>query len=96
MTASTGTGDGTLGLNLTSVGSIKDLANNALTGLPFTGQVYTIDKTLPAVTLTSINGVGRTFPYESTADVTSIGGGCSTVDGKRQLGRDRIADGVGS
>jgi len=30
---------------------VIDLAGNALTGLPFTGQVYTIDKTAPTVTI---------------------------------------------
>jgi hypothetical protein len=46
-------GSGTLGLNLTSAGSIKDSSNKALQGTPYTGPVYTVDKTPP--TVSSIN-----------------------------------------
>ncbi|MCB9155911.1 MAG: multicopper oxidase family protein [Caldilineaceae bacterium] len=44
ITASTGTGGGTLGLNLTSASGIKDSAGNVLAtaGLPFVGQTYTV------------------------------------------------------
>ncbi|MDR3440647.1 DUF4347 domain-containing protein [Telmatospirillum sp.] len=49
------TGDGTLGLNLKSGTSITDLAGNAESG-SFTGQVYTVDHTLP--TVTSITALG--------------------------------------
>jgi hypothetical protein len=50
VTASTGTGNGTLGLNMTNdTGSLShDVIN-----LPFTGQVYTIDRTPPTVSMTS-------------------------------------------
>jgi parallel beta-helix repeat protein len=54
VTASTGTGDGTLGLNLVDDDSITDDATNVLEdGLggangDFTGEVYDIDKTAPA------------------------------------------------
>jgi hypothetical protein len=44
VTASTGSGDGTLGLNMTSGGS---------TNLPFTGDVYTIDKTQTGTVISS-------------------------------------------
>jgi hypothetical protein len=42
VTATTGSGGGTLGLNLTSASGIRDIAGNALptAGLPFVGQVY--------------------------------------------------------
>ncbi len=54
VTATTGTGSGTLQLKLTSGSGIKDTAGNALGGtLPFLGQTYTIDRTVP--TVTSIN-----------------------------------------
>jgi hypothetical protein len=50
------TGTGTLGLNLNSSGTgITDLAGNAESG-SFTGQVYTVDHTLP--TVTSITALG--------------------------------------
>ena len=49
VTASTGTsGSGTLQLKLSSAGTIKDTAGNALGGtIPFLGQTYTIDRTAP-------------------------------------------------
>ncbi len=58
VTVSTGSGDGTLGLNLVDDDSITDAAGNALGGAGtgngnFTGQIYTIDKTAP--TVSSIN-----------------------------------------
>jgi hypothetical protein len=54
VTVSTGTGDGTLRLDIPNTATITDLAGNALSGLPFTGgQVYTVDKTAPGVTMTS-------------------------------------------
>ena len=81
VTASTGTSDGTLGLNLSDNDSIKDGANNLLggTGLGngnFTGEVYTIDRTGPSVTLTDVNGSTRTFPYLTNQTVSSVGGSC--------------------
>ena len=53
VTANTGSGNGTLGLNMTSSGSIAPAISNLL----FTGQVYTINKPTPTVTaITRING----------------------------------------
>jgi hypothetical protein len=49
VSANTGSGSGTLGLNLSSAGSIKDSSNKGLTGVPYTGPVYTVDKTAPSV-----------------------------------------------
>jgi len=45
VTASTGTGSGTLGLNMANSTGLSA----TLTNLPFTGQVYTIDRTSPTV-----------------------------------------------
>lgn len=53
VTASTGTGDGTLRLNVLNNGSVFDTASNALSGATFTGATYTIDRTAPTVTLAS-------------------------------------------
>jgi hypothetical protein len=48
VTASAGTGSGSLGLNYTAKGSIADLAGNPIaTTPPVAGQVYTIDRTPP-------------------------------------------------
>jgi len=45
VTASTGTGTGTLGLDMSNTTGVTP----ALTNLPFTGQVYTLDRTAPVV-----------------------------------------------
>jgi beta-lactamase superfamily II metal-dependent hydrolase len=52
VTVSTGSGDGTLGLNAVADAAVLDTAGNAF-ATPFTGQVFTIDKTAP--TVVSIN-----------------------------------------
>src|SRR5207302_1336245 len=57
VTVNTGSGDGTVGLNLVDDDSIQDGASNKLGGTgtsgagdgSFTGQVYAIDKTAPIV-----------------------------------------------
>src|SRR6266498_4149264 len=61
VTVGTGTGSGTIGINLTDNDSIKDSANNALGGTGagngnFTGEVYTIDKSVPTVTINQASG----------------------------------------
>jgi hypothetical protein len=63
VTASTGTGDGTLRLNLTDTSGIVDAAANQLSA-PFTGWMYTIDKTAP--TVVSIAPAGST-PTNATS-----------------------------
>jgi hypothetical protein len=50
---STGTGDGTLGLNLVNATGLSPGLTNTL---PFVGQVYTIDKTAPTATLSTTAG----------------------------------------
>ena len=55
VTVNSVSGNGTLGLNLVSDGTIADAVGNALSGT-FTGQTYTIDTTPPAVV--SINRIG--------------------------------------
>jgi hypothetical protein len=52
VSANTGSGSGTLGLNVSDNDSIRDLATNRLGGMGsgngnFVGQVYTVDKTAP-------------------------------------------------
>lgn len=65
ITANTGTGDGTLGLNMVNdTGLSHDVTN-----LTFTGQVYTTDKTAPTVTnVTSSTADG----FYNVPDVISI------------------------
>jgi len=62
----------------TFVASQTDAAGNV--GSSASSSV-TIDKTLPSVTLTSVNGSARTFPYLTNVNVTSVGGACTTGDG---------------
>ncbi|MFL5896509.1 MAG: beta strand repeat-containing protein [Thermoleophilaceae bacterium] len=89
VTAGTGSGDGTVGLNLVDDDSIADAVGNKLGGTgttgagngSFTGQVYTIDKTAPAVSLTQVNGSTQTFPLTFNSSITSVGGSCTTADG---------------
>jgi hypothetical protein len=73
VTVNTGTGDGTLGLNMTND---TGLSHDAFT-LPFTGQVYTIDKTAPTITnVTSTSNTGCLLNagvnYCNAGDVVSI------------------------
>ncbi|MFO0876683.1 MAG: Ig-like domain-containing protein [Gemmataceae bacterium] len=68
VTVNTGTGDGTLGLDLILAGSIVDEAGNALAG-PFTpGEVFVVDKTPPQVL--SVTRVGSSPTNVTTVDYT--------------------------
>jgi subtilisin-like proprotein convertase family protein len=58
VTASTGTGSGTLGLNLTGVGTLTDLAGNAISGLPFVGEVYNVSTAQPPRVLPIVINAG--------------------------------------
>ena len=44
-------------------------------------QSITVDRTLPPVTLTSVNGTVRTFPYTTNVTATTVGGACGTAAG---------------
>ena len=44
-------------------------------------QAITVDKTLPVVTLTTVNGTARTFPFLTNAVATSVGGACGIASG---------------
>ncbi len=48
ITASTGTGSGTLGLNMTNSTGVHDAEHQAVEDLPFVGAPYAIDRTAPA------------------------------------------------
>ncbi|CAN5588266.1 hypothetical protein BH10ACI3_BH10ACI3_21140 [soil metagenome] len=68
VTASTGSGDGTLGLNMANN---TGMSHN-VTNVPFTGQVYTFDRTPPDTVITT----QPTNPTaSSTANFTFTGGG---------------------
>ena len=44
-------------------------------------QSITVDKTAPIVTLTTVNGTARAFPYLTNAVVTAVGGACGGATG---------------
>ncbi|MGE3817822.1 MAG: FG-GAP-like repeat-containing protein [Isosphaeraceae bacterium] len=44
VTVNTGAGDGTLGLDLVDASAVRDAAGNALGGVPFSGQSYTLSR----------------------------------------------------
>ena len=75
---STGSGDGTLGLNLVASPGIQDNVGNSLAG-PFTGEVYDVIKNPPLVV--SINRSGSTPTNASSVDFTvTFSEGVSGVD----------------
>ena len=63
--ATTGTGSGTLGLNMTTSQNVHDGDDQAVANLPFTGGVYTIDRTAPVV-----QSISRLDP--SPTDLASV------------------------
>src|SRR4029077_4173050 len=72
-------GNLTNGTSYTVSSRATDTASNVQT-TPDT-KSFTFDSTPPSVTLTSVNGSARTFPYLTNANVTSVGGACTTGDG---------------
>ena len=63
ITASTGSGNGTLGLNLTNDTSLS----HDVTNQPFTGQVYTLDRTAPA-----FSSIARLTPSGQNTNADSL------------------------
>ncbi len=78
VTVNTGSGDGTLRLNMTSSTGVADPAGNPVAPLPFsTGQVFTIDKTRPTVSITRVgsqftNGSPVQFSVTFSEPVTGV------------------------
>jgi hypothetical protein len=97
VTANSGTGSGTLGLNLSSAGTIKDSSNKALTGTPYTGPVYTIDKTPPTVvsinrtTATPTNMAGVSWTVTFSEPVTGVDTGDFALAASGVTGAGSIA-----
>jgi gliding motility-associated-like protein len=70
VTANTGSGSGTLGLNLVnSTGMLPGVTNT----LPYTGQVYTIDKTAPTLLTVTIVSNNSNTAKAKTGDVITLG-----------------------
>ncbi|MBA3842784.1 MAG: hypothetical protein H0X39_09225, partial [Actinobacteria bacterium] len=91
VTATSGSGDGTLGLNLVDNDSVKDKAGNPLGGAgttgsnngSFTGQTYSIDKTGPANAPTITAGPTAGSSVASTSANFSFASAESGVAGFR-------------
>ena len=96
VTVNTGSGDGTIGLNLVDDDTIVDMVGNPLGGTGagngnFTGEVYTIDKTAPQagnlVATNIITGGGSTqtftvvFSDNLAIDIASLDGSDIRVTG---------------
>jgi hypothetical protein len=68
VTIDTGTGDGTLQLNIPAEATINDLAGNPMTNIPYSiGDYYSIDKTAP-----SVNSILITPPSTTTASTVNF------------------------
>jgi len=78
----TGSGDGTLRLDLADNDSIRDLAGNPLggtgTGTVYNGEVYTIDKTAPTSCSVVING-GDEWTTSDTVNLTLASTGATQM-----------------
>lgn len=90
ITVNTGTNSGTLGLNMTNSTGVADSGGAAVSNLPFTGQVYTIDKDAPDTTITAnptnpSNSANASFSFTG-----NDGGGTGVVGFECQIGRRRI------
>jgi hypothetical protein len=68
VTVNTGSGDGTLSVDLTTTAGVTDAAGNALSGTLTTGEAYTIDKSAP--TVSSIVRAGGSPTNAASVDFT--------------------------
>jgi hypothetical protein len=74
VTVNTGTGSGTIGLNMTSSTGLTDQAGNAVAPLPVIGQAFTIDKALPTVSVTpATSTVAFNTPATLTVTASDVG-----------------------
>jgi hypothetical protein len=77
VTVNTGTGNGTIRLDLPNTATITDLDGNLLTSLPFTtGEVYTINKT---VTLTLNSTSAPDGWMLESSETSNVGGSLNTA-----------------
>jgi CSLREA domain-containing protein len=90
VTINTGANSGTLGLDLTNSTGITDSDGEPLSNLPFTGQVYIIDKTAPTASLNASNVAAAggasysftvTYSDNTAIEIASLGTGDVRVTG---------------
>ncbi|MBL7942658.1 MAG: hypothetical protein JNM00_07820, partial [Flavobacteriales bacterium] len=84
VTVNTGSGNGSIRLDVLDTASISDLSSNALSGLPFTtGEVYSIDKSGgPLPSSPTFSDVPMNHPYWADIEILYANGytaGCSTT-----------------
>ncbi len=77
VTVDTIAGDGTLGLDIAGANNITDIATNAVNTTPTTDEVYTIDNTVPTVSITRddadpTNATSVIFSVDFNEDVTNV------------------------
>jgi CSLREA domain-containing protein len=80
ITVNTGTGSGTLGLNMTNSTGVADSAGDGVSNLTFVGQVYTLDKDAPDTMITS-NPANPTNSNSATFQFTGSDSGGSNLAG---------------
>ncbi|MBI5825075.1 MAG: M4 family metallopeptidase [Chloroflexi bacterium] len=86
VTVSTGTGNGTIRLDVPVSATITDLSSNPLSGLPFTsGETYDIEKTI--ITTFKSTGAQDGFILEST-ETSGVGGTMNATASTLNLGDD--------
>ncbi len=90
VTVSTGTGEGSVGLNLVDDDSIVDVAGNKLGGVGtgngnVTGQIFTIDRTGPAVSNVSSSTANGTYGIGDTVSIQVTFNENATVTGTPTL-----------
>lgn len=97
VTVNTGSGSGTLGLNLVDDNSIVDTSTNPLGGAAagdgnFTGQVYTIDKAAPTVSVTGVTSSPTNNPTITfLVDFNEVMNGFDATDLSGSVGNGTVA-----
>jgi 2',3'-cyclic-nucleotide 2'-phosphodiesterase / 3'-nucleotidase / 5'-nucleotidase len=93
VTVNTGSGNGTIRLNVRASASVNDISGNPLAGIPYTsGEAYVVDKTAPVVTVPAniagveaINASGAAVTYGAAtatdADPANPVASCLPVSG---------------
>ena len=76
VSVSTGTGDGTVSIDLSTIAGIADAASNALSGTFSAGEAYTVDKSAPGI---SIGAPSTSTATTGPVDFTITYTGASTV-----------------
>jgi hypothetical protein len=103
VTATTGTGSGTLGLNMTTSTNVHDGDDLAVTNIPYTGSVYTIDRTMPAVgsitrldtSPTDLGSVRWNVSFSETVSGVNVGNFQLVASGLRGFGITQVAPAEG-